>query len=422
MLCPRLISWLMLGSVISAGAKAQGEDSGGGNTGQQAAQNGGLHARTGGRNPGTGGSVGSGPVGPQSRFGAQGRGSLISRRPMSAPSGGTGAFQGGGSGTIGTGATPEMERAAFDSFRQRTIGLALSEYTPEEYRKRVGEWDQLVRESDGSLRVKSLMGYTSTAMSGPASAIPGGYPMLATWPFGADGLDRLFIRRAVERGATTVNDLVFSYEYRWYRNGWDDGLMSEGDPSCFDPDEGVEGFLAEPASFEAMYGGLDPATQTLMAARTAMTPGESALTRADFAFTSDKPEEAAALYREHIAAAPEDLGARVRLAIVMLESGDVEEATTQIHEAYQTDPSLADVSLRVIVGGWSAPRLRALVTKAVAHANRTGEAEAWMTVAILMEAEGRPALAAKMLERANGAGLDAVLSSRLAAMIGRERP
>lgn len=322
---------------------------------------------------------------------------------------------------MGSGITAAQERAAFDAFRDRTIGAATGVYTIDEYRKRVAEWDQLAWESGGSLYAKTYQGYVSTAMSGPASAIPGGKPMLATWPFGADGLDLRFISGTVRGGGTTVNDLVFRYEYLWYRNGWEGGLMSPEVVCGFDPDLAVDGFLAEPASFDAMYGGINPALQTQMAAQAAITPPGSALTRADFAFAADEPEEAAALYREHLATTPDDLGARVRLAITMLETGDVAGATKEIHEIYETDLSLADVSLGVTVGGWSGPRLRAAVTRTVTHANRTGEARAWMTVAILMEAEGRPELAAKMLERAEGAGLDAELASRLAAMIGRER-
>lgn len=425
----RILSCVTIGALLCAGAGAQGGDAA--DAGRQGTPGGGPHSRTGGRNPGTG--AGQGAVGPQSnvghpeRWGSQGRGSLIQRRLRELPGGGTPRSPGMGTGgfatgQIGTGITPAQEQAAFQAFRDRTIGAATGVYTLDEYRKRVAEWDQLAWESTGSLDAKSYRGYASTAMSGPASAIPVGYPMLPTWPFGADGLDRLFIRRAVAGGATTVNDLVFRYEYLWYRNGWEGGLMSPESICGFDPDMAVDGFLAEPASFDAMYGGINAATQAQMAAQTAITPPGSALTRADFAFAADEPEVAATLYREHLAATPDDLGARVRLAITMLETGDVAEATKEIHAIYETDPSLADVSLGVIVGGWSGPRLRAAVTKAVTHANRTGEASAWMTVALLMEAEARPELAGKMLERAKGAGLDPVLSSRLAAMIGRERP
>ena len=404
------------GLLVCVGAPAVAQDA------PNATPSPGLHARQGGRNPGTGPAIAGGGMpgagGPQW---SNRTGSLLDRRMNSSPRGvmnqnpqGGNAIgpSGNGFGNVGSvGMTPSQERAAFDEFRERTLATALDVYRPRSTSERLREWYPEVEPADM-----------------PPSALVGTYrtkdltiKVYVSRSFGRGGSSTIMdstnmIRGAIARGGTTVNDLVFYHEYNNYRNGCD-GLISGGCDTWRDPDSAIDGFLAEPTNFEQMYGGLDPATQHLMASSVAPVVPETTLSRADFAFEEDEPKKAVELYREHLGTAPEDVGAKLRMALSMIESGDAADGASLLHAMYQSDPSLADVSLSVLTQEWSAKRSRAIVNRSVTHANRAGSASAWMAVAVLMEAEGRPALASKMVERARGAGLDPVLLSRVGAMI-----
>ncbi|HYE03008.1 MAG TPA: hypothetical protein VD963_07210, partial [Phycisphaerales bacterium] len=68
-------------------------------------------------------------------------------------------------------------------------------------------------------------------------------------------------------------------------------------------------------------------------------------------------------------------------------------------------PSLAWTPVDPLALPGGAAGMRRRVESAVGHANRVKSASAWLTVATLMQSEGRDALAAKMLDRARAAGL-----------------
>ena len=94
----------------------------------------------------------------------------------------------------------------------------------------------------------------------------------------------------------------------------------------------------------------------------------------------------------------------------------IEKVTKTYKMGDQVVNALAGVSLRPMVESWRPSRTRALVTRAVTHANRERSASAWATVAVLMVADDRAALASQMLERSIAAGLDPDLGTRLAAL------
>ncbi len=117
-------------------------------------------------------------------------------------------------------------------------------------------------------------------------------------------------------------------------------------------------------------------------------------------------ERAIALYREHLEADPEDMGAVRGLGVALLAADRPEDAIATIRYAYVTDPSLANDPMGTWIGGDDVREVRALVNRAVRHANRVESASAWLTVAVLMQAEGRVGPGEKMLERAAELGLD----------------
>lgn len=141
------------------------------------------------------------------------------------------------------------------------------------------------------------------------------------------------------------------------------------------------------------------------------------LERADYWMVNGRSDDAIKLFEEHLATQPDDDGANIRMGLALIESGRVASGNELIHSIYAANPALASVSLEDTLARWGASRVRMMVSRAVTLANHTGGAADWMVVAVLMEAEGRYELAARMLERAKSAGLGADLWARLDAMI-----
>jgi hypothetical protein len=76
-------------------------------------------------------------------------------------------------------------------------------------------------------------------------------------------------------------------------------------------------------------------------------------------------------------------------------------------------PGLASEAMDTGLWGDSPLRLRRSVTDAVRYAHDIQSGNAWLMVAVLMQAEGRDQVALKMLERAEAAGLSSAVGDRL---------
>ncbi|MBO6514034.1 MAG: hypothetical protein JJ974_08725 [Phycisphaerales bacterium] len=117
-------------------------------------------------------------------------------------------------------------------------------------------------------------------------------------------------------------------------------------------------------------------------------------------------EEVVAAYGAHLSEHPEDWLVVREMGVALLQSGRVEDAMNMIHEAYLKNPELGILPLnRSILGELKEP-LRKLVVRAVQHTNREPSAKGWLTVAMLMQAQGRYELSGEMLDRAEELGLD----------------
>lgn len=153
-------------------------------------------------------------------------------------------------------------------------------------------------------------------------------------------------------------------------------------------------------------------------AATSTTPAEP-IELALWAMEDAKPVEAVKHYRTHLNATPDDAAAMRQFAVGLIEAGRLEDGVAMMRSAYRVDPSLADLPMTLDELGVDRSRLRNVLTRTVAFAHRSKSASAWLSVAVIMQAEGRPAQAAKMLDRAEKEGLDRDTASVLRASLER---
>ncbi len=157
-------------------------------------------------------------------------------------------------------------------------------------------------------------------------------------------------------------------------------------------------------------------TQTPSAPPAAPAAPPSDLEKARAAFAAGKAQEASRLYQNFLDENADDFAATAELAAVLIADGRLDDGAATMLLAYRSDPGLASrpLSDRVLLRkrAW-----RELVIRAVRHAHKRGSASSWLTVAVLMQAEGRPRVALRMLERAEQAGLDRSIAAPLAAVL-----
>lgn len=173
-------------------------------------------------------------------------------------------------------------------------------------------------------------------------------------------------------------------------------------------------------------GGMQPASR--MTAPPASTPAPAAGSQntptpppTDFqlarrAFNAEDYENAVIKYRLYINENPDDFAVAAELATALIASGRLDDGIAMMRLAYGSDPGLASrpISDRLLIAKhvW-----RKLVVRTVQHAHRRSSSSAWLTVGVLMQAEGRPRVARRMIERAGQAGLDQSIATPLAAVL-----
>lgn len=182
------------------------------------------------------------------------------------------------------------------------------------------------------------------------------------------------------------------------------------------------GYRYDPAYYPSVvygpaYTPAAPAPQPQPAPQTpAVEP--TTLERAEAALAFGYPKEAVLALREHLRDHPTDSRATRLLAMALFEDRRVEEAVAVNAMAYENDPTLA--WQRIHPDTFTTDRsLRARVESAVVYANRVKTASAWLFVVTLMQAEGRDAVAAKMLDRAKQLGLKPAVADELALSLGK---
>lgn len=155
---------------------------------------------------------------------------------------------------------------------------------------------------------------------------------------------------------------------------------------------------------EGVYGRIDP-NLVLYPPKTETAEPPPPPTPAEL-IRAGSLREATDLLSEALDDTPGDPVSLRELAIVAVARGDDALATDLIARAYSADPGLAATPITGSSYFRSTYELRRLLVRAVRHAQATTDADAWLLVAVLMQAEGRAPVARRMIDRAAGLGLD----------------
>ena len=118
------------------------------------------------------------------------------------------------------------------------------------------------------------------------------------------------------------------------------------------------------------------------------------------------PERAVSGLREHLLKNPEDGQALRLLGLALLDQKRIDDGVAAIRQAYRTEPTLAYEPVHGASLGLEPDELRRLVLRTVTYANRVDTGSAWLTVAVLMQAEGRKPVARTMLDRIRARGME----------------
>ena len=118
-------------------------------------------------------------------------------------------------------------------------------------------------------------------------------------------------------------------------------------------------------------------------------------------------------YRAHLSEYPDDWLALRELGLAMIRSGQRGDGVAMVSYAYSQDPLLAYDVVPVELFEGDAHELRDAVVSVVGWGHRNPSASAWLTVAVLMQAEGRDGPAIKMIDRAAEYGLDGAIADQM---------
>ena len=117
------------------------------------------------------------------------------------------------------------------------------------------------------------------------------------------------------------------------------------------------------------------------------------------------PGVAIEAYRAHLSDYPDDWYALRELGIAMIRDGQRGDGIAIIGYAHSQDPLLAYDAIPVELFEGDGRLMRDELVKVVGWAHRNPSASAWLTVAVIMQGEGRAGPAMKMIDRAQDHGL-----------------
>jgi hypothetical protein len=117
-------------------------------------------------------------------------------------------------------------------------------------------------------------------------------------------------------------------------------------------------------------------------------------------------------YQSIVKSYPNDSESLRALGLSLIDNGQVGDGVAIIGMAYRADATLAANPIPRDVYG-KATNLRNNLTRVSSYANREKSASAWLTLAVLMQAEGRTQPALTMVERAQAAGLEQQIAQEL---------
>ncbi len=132
---------------------------------------------------------------------------------------------------------------------------------------------------------------------------------------------------------------------------------------------------------------------------------------------SGQTATAVTMIRKHLKVQPDDTGAMRVLGMALLETKQFDDAAAIFRQAYRTDPNLSNEPVDVAELGIDDTELRRLVSSTVLYAHRVNSGSSWLTVAVLMQAEGRKVNARDMLARSEKLGLESTIVAPMKAAL-----
>jgi hypothetical protein len=127
-------------------------------------------------------------------------------------------------------------------------------------------------------------------------------------------------------------------------------------------------------------------------------------------------QAAAAAYSIYLKSHPNDSEAMRGLGLSLIDAGQVGDGVAVIGMAYRSDSTLAATPVSPSVYT-KTDRFRSNLSRVSAYANREKSASGWLTLTMMMQAEGRYKQAREMLERAKKAGLEAGVAQEMTAAL-----
>lgn len=117
------------------------------------------------------------------------------------------------------------------------------------------------------------------------------------------------------------------------------------------------------------------------------------------------PGVAIEAYRAHLSTYPEDWYALRELGIALIRDGQRGDGIAMIGYAHSQDPLLAYDGIPVELFEGDSRVMRDALVSVVGWAHRNPSSSAWLSVALIMQGEGRNAPALRMIDRAQDQGL-----------------
>lgn len=157
-----------------------------------------------------------------------------------------------------------------------------------------------------------------------------------------------------------------------------------------------------------------PASSSTPSTPRALTPIELA----DIAWQNGDMPQAISHFKDYIAGAPDDMDALRYLALAYIDSRKLDEAVAVLAMAYERTPQLASRPLPASDVPGGVRQMRRRVNAISAYANRTKTGSAWLTLAVLIQSEGRESTARNIVDRAAKAGLNPKIVAEMTAALG----
>ncbi len=169
----------------------------------------------------------------------------------------------------------------------------------------------------------------------------------------------------------------------------------------------------------AGWGTLNQPATSMPAQPPAPVDPPTAIELARIALTFGDGEAAALHYREHILENSEDSQALREYGLTMLELGKLSDGFAAIRKAYRDTPTLAATPIELARLGFDAPRMRKLMWAVSPEANKIQTSSAWLTLAALLQAQGKDVAAQRMLQKSEANGLDEPITQAMKSALQR---